>query len=421
MLKAPRGVFDILPPDTDKWVYLEELLRKISRVYNFREIRTPHFEHTEVFSRTVGEATDIVEKEMYTFEDKAGRGLTLRPEGTAPVARAFLEHGMSSGPLPAKFFYIGSMFRYEKPQAGRYREFRQYGAEILGSMNPLSDLEVIMLSVDIAGKLGLSGTKLVINSIGCPACRQRYREDLIDYLSLREEQLCGDCRKRLRRNPLRVIDCKTCRDITNEAPSMLDYLCDDCRKHWDGLRDGLTSVGLDYSIDGSLVRGLDYYTRTVFELRWPPLGAQDALLGGGRYDGLVEELGGNPTPGVGFAMGLERILVAMEKGSNPVKPEKTLDVFVIAKGGSQGEDEAAKRGFKLVQEIRGIGLSSDFDHLGRSIKAAMKHADRLGARYVLIIGEKEISENTVSVKSMQDGRQTEVARDEVLSFLRKEV
>lgn len=418
MIKAPRGVFDILPPESEKWVYLENALREVSSLYNFREIRTPHLEQEELFSRAVGDATDIVEKEMYTFQDKAGRRLTLRPEGTAAVARAFLEHALFSGPLPVKLFYIGSMFRYEKPQAGRYREFRQYGAEILGSESPLSDAEVIMLSVDIARHLGLSGTKLVINSIGCPACRSVFKERLVDYLSSKEDQLCDDCRKRLRRNPLRVLDCKICRGVTAGAPSMLDYLCDDCREHWERLKEILSWMDIEYEVDPSLVRGLDYYTRTVFELKWPPLGAQDALLGGGRYDGLIEELGGSPTPGVGFAMGLERMLTAIDKGSKPYDPARSIGAYIITFVEGDMKPLALRKGFQLLHQLREKGIPSDFDPLGRSLKSSMKQADRLGARYVLIIGERELSENKVSVKSMKDGWQKDVDWDEVFSILK---
>ncbi|HHW18890.1 MAG TPA: histidine--tRNA ligase [Firmicutes bacterium] len=448
MLRAPRGTGDVLPPKSRKWIYLEKVLREISFKYNFGEIRTPVFEHTELFSRTVGESTDIVEKEMYTFEDKGGRSLTLRPEGTAPVARAFLEHSLGQGPLPQKLFYIGPMFRYEKPQAGRYREFHQYGAEILGSPSPYSDVEIIALAVDIAESLGLRGTKLVINSIGCPVCRKRYRGDLIKYLSARSDAMCEDCRKRLWKNPLRVLDCKnvSCKAVTSGAPSMLDYLCNDCQKHWEDLRELLSRMELAYEVDTSLVRGLDYYTKTVFELKWPPLGAQDAVAGGGRYDGLVEELGGKHTPGVGFAMGLERILLAVEKGEKPFREERALDFFVIALGQKtrlDGEEEASaardekipaaqnatadadedlfRRGFFLVREIRSLGLSCDFDPLRRSLKAQMKHADRLNARYVAILGEEELEKKTVSIRSMKEGWQKEIPLESVRDFIEKEV
>lgn len=421
MLKAPRGTSDILPPESWKWAQLEKILRETSYQHNFDEIRTPMFEHVELFSRTVGEATDIVQKEMYVFPDKTGRFLALRPEGTAPVARAFVEHGMAAGPLPRKFFYIGSMFRYEKPQAGRYREFRQYGAEILGSPSPYSDVEVIVLAMTVASRLGLTGTRLVLNSIGCPVCRNSYRAELVRFLSSREQYLCSDCRARLTRNPLRVLDCKeeSCRTAVSGAPSMLEYLCGECRDHWDRMTSLLSEMAIEYTVDASLVRGLDYYTRTVFELKWSPLGAQDTLLGGGRYDGLVQEIGGPPTAGVGFAMGLERIMMAWEKGANPPRERAGIDCFVVA-GPSQGS-QAAQAAFLLLRKLRENGLSCDFDPLGRSMKAQMKQADRVRASYVVIIGEDELKSGQVSVKSMSQGWQKRVPLDDAVGFLCREV
>lgn len=425
MIKAPRGTNDILPPESHKWNRLEALLRRLSRIHNFEEIRTPMFEHTELFSRTVGETTDIVQKEMYTFQDKGGRDLTLRPEGTAPVVRAFLEHGLDSGALPRKLFYLGPMFRYEKPQAGRYREFVQYGVEVLGSRSPYSDVEVILLSVRIAEELGLKGTSLFINTIGCPVCRKKHKEDLIKHLSEKAPALCPDCQNRLEKNPLRVMDCKNpaCRAITAGAPSIHDYLCPDCKDHWDTLKSILTSMGLEYFVDPALVRGLDYYTNTVFELKWPPLGAQDTIIGGGRYDGLVEELGGKPLPGVGFAMGLERLLLAAEKGEKPIDPHVRADCFVVTPDSEDQEvsREIAIRGFQLVKDFRSLGLSCDFDPLRRSIKAQMKHANRLNARYVVILGEEELKKNAAAIRSMEHGWQKEVALGLVLGFMKEEL
>lgn len=413
MLKAARGTSDILPPDTLKWARLEEALRRVGARYNYEEIRTPTFEYSELFSRTVGEATDIVEKEMYTFKDKTGRDLTLRPEGTAPVARAFVEHGMHQGPLPRKFFYICPMFRYEKPQAGRFREHRQFGVEVLGSESPYSDVEVIMLAVDAAKELGLLGTTLYVNSIGCPNCRQTYKKDLVEYLSARRDKLCPDCQSRLGRNPLRVLDCKqdSCKEEVAGAPRMLDYLCLDCKGHWEKMTSALTRMGLTYTVDYALVRGLDYYTRTVFELKWPPLGAQSTLVGGGRYDGLVQDIGGQPTPGVGFGMGMERILMATEKGERPFPADVKLDMFVA--GGKSDIEDVGAAVFGLVQEFRSLGLATDFDPLQRSLKAQMKQADRAGAAYVAILGEDEVRNATVSLKSMTEGWQKAVARTDL--------
>lgn len=421
MIKAPRGTADIMPPQSISWAYLEQVLRDISGRYGFSQIHTPVFEHTELFSRTVGETTDIVEKEMYTFKDKTDRDLTLRPEGTASVARAFIERGLAGGPFPQKLFYLGTMYRYEKPQAGRYREFRQYGAEILGSPSPYSDVEVILLSIDIAEELGLLDTKLVINTIGCPVCRSEYKKKLVDRFTRDLDKMCPDCQRRISRNPLRLLDCKNpgCKKITADAPLIQEYLCHECRDHWDKLQSILSFIGIDYDVDTSLVRGLDYYTRTVFELKWPPLGAQDALLGGGRYDGLVEAIGGKPTPGVGFAMGLERIMLAVEKGSKPPKVEQGMDCFVVTLPDEQGI--AREKGFVLTRELRRAGLASDFDPLERSMKAQMKNAHRLGAKYVIILGEDEIKRDIASVRSMKDGWQREIPFGEVISALLEEV
>ncbi len=425
LIKAPRGTNDILPPETNKWAYLEALLRRLSNTYNFQEIRTPIFEYTELFTRTVGETTDIVQKEMYTFEDKGGRLLTLRPEGTAPVVRAFLEHGLDSKALPAKLFYLGPMFRYEKPQAGRYRQFMQYGVEILGSPSPYSDVEVIQMGVKIAEELGLLGTTLFINTIGCPECRKEYREDLVEYLKDQISDLCPDCRSRIDTNPLRVLDCKNpeCRKVTQDAPSVHDYLCDECEAHWETLKTILTSLGMEYTVDPTLVRGLDYYTRTVFEIKWPPLGAQDTIVGGGRYDGLAEQLGGSHIPGVGFALGMERLLLASDKGEKPIDATCPIDCFiVVAVGEDDGfSDDMYIRGFQLLQDLRSSGISCDFDPLRRSMRAQMKHADRAGAQYTIIFGEEEFRNSAVSVRSMKHGWQKQIALDHVLGFVKGEI
>jgi histidyl-tRNA synthetase len=423
MIKSPRGTSDVLPPESAKWIYLEGVVREVARRYNFDEIRLPTFEHSELFSRTVGETTDIVEKEMYTFKDKTGRDLTLRPEGTAGVARAFLEHGMAGGPLPRKLYYLGPMFRYEKPQAGRYREHRQFGVEVFGSPSPHSDVEVITLAMDIADELGLTGTELVLNSIGCPKCRGEYKEALVAHLVPRFDELCSDCRSRLKRNPLRALDCKNegCKLLVAGAPASLDYLCDDCREHWDRLRLILTSVGIPYSVDKSLVRGIDYYTRTVFELKWPPLGAAgNTVCGGGRYDGLIEQLGGPPVPGVGFGMGLERMLLASEKGEKPIKTGGEIDLFIVAPKAKDGQAEDADlqaRTLDLARRVRKRGLTCDFDPLQRSMKAQMKQADRMNARFVVILGEEELRTNSVAVRSMRDGWQKTVPLEDVFTVV----
>lgn len=421
MLKAARGTYDILPPDSQRWARLESILREVASRYNYQEIRTPIFEHAELFSRAVGEDTDIVSKEMYVFKDKTGRDLTLRPEGTASCARAFIEHGMAGGSLPRKFYYLGPMFRYEKPQAGRFREFRQFGVEVFGSESPYSDVEVIMLAMDMADELGLSHTELFVNSIGCPSCRKEYRKELVSYLVSKEADLCYDCRNRLERNPLRILDCKieSCKKAISEVPHMIDYLCDDCKLHWDELRDILQDTDIPYTVDTTLVRGLDYYTRTVFELKWPPLGSQSTILGGGRYDGLVEEIGGPSIPGVGFAMGLERVLLANEKGTNPISPFEGVQCFVVAQ--NSDKPEIGRYAFKIVKDLRKVHLSVDFDPQGRSLKSQMKKAHRQNASFVVILGEEEISKGTASVKSMKDGWQKEVTISMLDSFLLEEV
>ena len=421
MLRAPRGTNDILPPESHKWAYIEALLRRLSKIYNFDEIRTPMFEYTELFSRTVGESTDSVQKEMYTFKDKGGRDLTLRPEGTAPVARAFLERGLEGGALPRKLFYLGPMFRYEKPQAGRYREFVQYGVEILGSPSAYSDVEVILLAVRIAEELGLMGTTLYINTIGCPECRKAHREDFVKQVSGRAAGLCRDCLERLDKNPLRILDCKNqaCREAVAGVPLISDYLCDDCKAHWATLQAILKSLKLEYTVDPTLVRGFDYYTKTVFELKWPPLGAQDAVIGGGRYDGLIEELGGKPCPGVGFAVGVERLILAAEKGEKPLRPEVSIDCFVVF--ADSEDDRIPRAGFKLLNDLRSSGFSSDFDPLGRSMRAQMKHANRLNAWYVAIVGEEEVEQDFVTIRSMEHGWQKQVPAGQVLDFMKEEV
>ncbi len=425
MIRAPRGTNDILPPESHRWIYLETLLRNLSEIYNFEEVRTPMFEHTELFFRTVGETTDIVQKEMYTFQDKGGRDLTLRPEGTAPVVRAFLERGLDGGVLPRKLFYLGPMFRYEKPQAGRYREFVQFGIETLGSFSPYSDAEVILFAIRIAEELGLLGTTLFINTIGCSVCRKDHKKDLIKYISGKSEELCPDCVTRLDTNPLRVLDCKhkKCQKIVKNAPSIQNYLCYDCAVHWNSLKNILTSSGLEYTVDPTLVRGLDYYTRTVFELKWPPLGAQDTIIGGGRYDGLVEELGGKPCPGVGFALGVERLLIASEKGEKPIEPQNFIECFVIILKGAneQTTEEISDSGFKLLSNLRHKGLTCDFDPLRRSIRAQMKHANRFNAKFVAIIGEKEIEQNVVTVRSMEHGWQKQICADNASDFIKEEI
>ncbi|HHY92976.1 MAG TPA: histidine--tRNA ligase, partial [Firmicutes bacterium] len=380
---APRGTRDILPEEVAKWHYLEDIIRAHCRLFGYGEIRLPLFEHTELFQRGVGETTDIVEKEMYTFTDRGGRSLTLRPEATASSVRAYLEHNLSAGPQPVKFYYLGPMFRYDRPQAGRYRQFSQFGVEAIGSADPTLDAEVIILALDFYAKLGLKDLTVELNSIGCPVCRAEYRQALVAYLRDRAGELCESCVGRLERNPLRVLDCKeeSCQAVTQGAPSLQDYLCNECQAHFHQVKECLESVGAKYVLNSSLVRGLDYYTKTVFEITWAGLGAQTALCGGGRYDGLVEECGGPPTPGVGFAMGLERVLLALEQAGIALPGKSAPEVFVAAV--TAADNLAA---FNLVTELRRAGINADKDYLQRSLRAQLKQANRLAANQVVLVG-----------------------------------
>ena len=416
-MKAPRGTQDVLPGRSAAWLRLEAITREVMASFGYREIRTPIFEHTELFSRGVGEATDVVEKEMYTFEDRSGRSITLRPEGTAPVARAYIEHGMHLWPQPVKVFYIGPMFRYERPQAGRLRQHYQIGAEALGSADPALDAEVIVLPIEIFRRMGLRRFEVHLNSIGCPRCRPVYRERLLAYLRPRADQLCESCQRRLERSPLRVLDCKvpSCREVTQDAPNAVDSLCDQCRAHFDALRAHLDRLEVPHVLDFRLVRGFDYYTRTVFEVLSEDLGAQNAVAGGGRYDGLVETLGGKPTPGVGFASGMERALLAASEAGEPLEEPGWLDVFVASEG-EGGRDEA----LRLLYRLRRAGLRADVDYQGRSLKAQLKLADRAGARVAVIVGGdqgKDEAARPYVVRHLGTGQQEQVSADGIDALL----
>lgn len=411
---GPRGTNDIMPGEVEKWRYLEGVVREMCRLYNYAEIRTPIFEHTELFQRGVGETTDIVEKEMYTFNDRGDRSITLRPEGTASTVRAYLEHKRYGQAQPQKFFYIGPMFRYDRPQAGRFRQFHQFGVEVLGTQEPALDAEVIMVAVHLLQKLGLNDLEVHLNSIGCPSCRQAHREQLTAFLAEKLEGLCTDCRSRFARNPLRILDCKNprCKELTAGAPTMLDCLCDDCSDHFAAVRRCLEILDIKYTIDPGLVRGLDYYTKTVFEIMYSGLGAQSTVCGGGRYDGLVAECGGPDTPGIGFAMGLERVLLTLEKSGIALPVKQQLDVFIATLG--EGAKTAA---FKLLYALRERGLAAEQDYLGRSLKAQMKYADKFNVHKVVILGENELANGIVPVRDMTTGDQTEVKLDELVEYL----
>lgn len=412
MINIPKGTKDVLPEESYKWQYVESVARETARLFHLKELRTPTFEHTELFQRGVGDTTDIVTKEMYTFNDKKGRSITLKPEGTAGAVRSFIENGMASGVLPAKMYYITPAFRYERPQAGRLREFHQFGVEIFGASGAQTDAESIIIADTLLKRLGLN-VKLYINSIGCKTCRAKYNAALKEFFAPHLDGLCYDCKTRFEKNPLRLLDCKedSCKAINKDAPSMLDYLCEDCFAHFEGVKSLLASAGVDYEIDNRIVRGLDYYTRTVFEFVSTSIGAQGTVCAGGRYDGLIEELGGSSTAAVGFAAGIERLLIVMEQSGveipNPDKPTVYL----------AGMDEQSRnKAFLLAVELRKQGVLTEIDHMSRSIKAQFKYADKIGAKYVAVIGESELLEGAVNVKNMADGTSEKVAFENAVAY-----
>lgn len=411
----PRGTADILPDEVHKWQFLENCARDLAGIYGYREIRTPIFEHTELFYHGVGEATDIVEKEMYTFTDRGQRSLTLRPEGTAPVARALLEGGLYRGARPVKLYYLGPMFRYSRPQAGRLRQFHQFGAEAFGSGDPSLDAEIICFLYRYFIRLGLSSYELRLNSVGCAACREGFKEALLAYARPREEGFCLTCRQRMVRNPLRIFDCKseTCRSLLANAPLITAYLCPDCREHFEAVQNYLRVVGVEYVLDPFLVRGLDYYTRTAFEVVRPEIGAQSSLGGGGRYDHLIESLGGPSIPGVGFGIGLERTLRALEMDGWAIEAGGRPEVFVC-----MGDADCRREGFRLAEELRQSGLKVAIEHEPRSLKAQMRAADRSGAAYGVIIGAPWLEPGRLIVKTMATGEQEELDRESVLKELK---
>lgn len=410
LTNAPRGTKDILPDTVGDWNYVEGEIRELCRRFGYSEIRTPIFEHTELFQRGIGEGTDVVDKEMYTFTDRGERSITLRPENTASAVRAYLQNKLYAQSNLVKLFYIGSMFRYDRPQAGRMREFHQFGVEALGEANPAVDAEVILLAMNLLEGLGLKDLELSINSVGCPKCRSKYRTMLQDFFRDRLEDLCEDCRSRFERSPLRILDCKKDSDkpYMADAPKITDCLCEECADHFAKLKELLTSAGISFTHDPRLVRGLDYYTKTAFEIKYPPLGAQSAVAGGGRYDGLIEEMGGNPTPAVGFATGLERLLLALESQNLLPEKNRSVDAYVVALG-----ETAQAEGFKLLNSLRQQGLSAAMDFAGRSMKAQMKQANKLGAKYSVILGEDEIAEGVVMLRSMEDSSQAKVPMNQV--------
>ncbi|WP_163537856.1 histidine--tRNA ligase [Gracilibacillus sp. YIM 98692] len=420
-MKAPRGTQDLLPGVTEKWQYVEEKLKDLSRRYHYKEIRTPIFEHTELFQRGVGDTTDIVQKEMYTFQDKGDRSITLRPEGTASVVRSFVQHKLYGSPnQPTKLFYIGPMFRYERPQQGRMRQFVQFGIEALGSADPAIDAEVIALAMNAYRDLGLQSLKLVINSLGDQESRENHRQALIDHFSPVKDELCTDCQTRLEQNPLRVLDCKKDHDhqAMATAPSILNYLNESSNEYFEKVKAYLEAMNIPYVVDENLVRGLDYYNHTAFEIMSDAegFGAITTLSGGGRYNGLVQELGGPETPGIGFALSIERLLMALEAEGIELPIDERLDCYVVALG-----DEANLKASAIVHELRGAGIQVDRDYQGKKMKAQFKAADRLQARLVLVLGEDELANNQISVKNMETGDQETMSLDDITSYIKEKV
>ena len=420
-MKAPRGTVDLLPEQTRKWQYIEKELRDLCKSFNYEEIRTPLFEHTEVFQRGVGDTTDIVQKEMYTFDDRGGRSITLRPEGTAGVVRAYIEHKLYGSPIqPTKLFYFYQLFRYERPQHGRMRQLHQFGVEVLGSADPSVDAEVIALAMTAYKKLGLRSIKLVINSLGDAESRNAHRQALIKHFTPHIDELCSDCKNRLMKNPLRILDCKTDHEHPSmkNAPSVLDYLNKKSKEYFNQVKAYLDIMEIPYEVDPTLVRGLDYYNHTAFEIMSEAegFGAITTLLGGGRYNGLAEQLGGPSTPGIGFGMGLERLLLALEVEGVTLPDEKELDIFFISIG-----EKVQEQTVRLIQQLRLEGLTVDKDYQGRKIKAQFKAADRLNAKYVIILGEDELNNNMVKVREMESGEEIEVSMEELVKTMKEKL
>jgi len=413
-INVPKGTQDILPEDITKWYYIEDKIREVLNKYGYREIRTPAFEYTELFVRGIGESTDIVTKEMFTFPDRKGRSLTLRPEGTAPVVRAYLENKMGRTSKVVKLFYIGSMFRCEKPQAGRFRQFNQFGIEVIGTESPVVDVEVIAAALEVYEKLGLKNLKILLNSVGCKKCRVDYVQKLKEFIEDKKIFLCSECINRYKKNPLRVLDCKkdSCQKIIKKAPRITENLCQECRLHFAEVISYLDDLKIKYCIDYRLVRGLDYYTKTAFEIVSGELGAQNAIGGGGRYDDLAEELEGKPTPGVGFAAGIERMIIVMNQQKIEWPKYKEIDVFVTTVS-----EENKVIAFKLLQKIRNFGLSADMDYSGGSLKSQMRIANKVGARYVIIMGQEEFAKGLVILRNMKTKKQREVQTDNLINEL----
>lgn len=410
--KKIKGTEDVLPKDSYRWQFVEDVMRKESAAYGFKEIRTPVFEHTELFARGVGQTTDVVQKEMYTFDTKGGESVTLRPEGTAGAARAVLEHGLVNDSLPIKASYFVSCYRYEKPQAGRLREFHQFGLECYGTQSPAADAELICAAQSIFDRLGIKQLRLEINSIGCPTCRAEYHKALKDYFGGCKDELCDTCNSRLEKNPMRILDCKSpvCSKIAGGAPKITDYLCDECKEHFASVQKYLDAAGVEYTVNPTIVRGLDYYTKTVFEFVTDFIGAQGTVCGGGRYDGLIEELGGKHLPSLGFAMGIERLLMLMDKQGIEIPKPSTCDLYVAVMG-----ESASLKSFEIIKAVRSCGLIAETDIVGRGLRAQMKYADKIGAKFSMVLGDNEIEQGKAVIKNMSSGEQTEIVLDDTFA------
>ena len=418
--RAVKGTNDLLPNDSYKWQFVEKKMLETARLFGFNEIRVPVFEHTEVFKRSVGDTTDVVQKEMYTFDDKGGRSITLRPELTAGVVRSVIENGLLNGPLPLKVCYIGGCYRYEKPQAGRLREFHQFGVECVGASAPNADAEVIALAKQVLDNVGIEKISLEINSIGCPKCRKNYQNALKEYFKANIDTLCDTCKDRLERNPMRILDCKSpvCKKLCEDAPVVIDYLCDECEEHFKAVKSHLDAAGINYTVNPKIVRGLDYYTRTVFEFVSGDIGAQSTVCGGGRYDGLIAQMGGQPTASLGFGMGVERLMMVLEAQNTELPKPTDCDLYIAAMG-----EKASLKATALCNALRIDGFKVQTDICAKGLKAQMKFANKIGALFTLVLGDNELENNKANLKNMQTGEQTEICldnlSDELLSAVNK--
>lgn len=416
LTNAPKGTKDVLPNQVYRWHYVERKFDDICRRYGYKEIRTPIFEHTELINRGVGDTTDIVQKEMYTFNDHGGRSLTLKPEGTSPAVRAFVEHRMYAEVQPTKIYYDTPCFRYEKPQSGRLRQFHQFGVEIFGTPNMMADADVICLGHDFLEEMGIKDIVLEINSVGCPTCREAYRRALQDFLRPHYDELCDTCKNRFDKNPMRILDCKSQedQDLVKDAPNMIDYLCDECASSFEEVKGHLESMGLEYTVNPRIVRGLDYYTKTAFEFVSNKIGAQGTVCGGGRYDNLCQEIGGPPIPGVGFGLGKERLLMLMEANGVEIPEAEPSDVFIVTMG-----DKGRIKGLEILRELHKKGISAQMDTLARNVKGQFKYAARLNAKKTIVIGDEELEKGVVQIKDMDRHEQQEVSFDNILEMLKK--